>query len=220
MKKEKPTKKLCKHCKTEIPYGAKICPHCRKKQKGKGKIVLLVIVIIIILLIIASSTGPSNSDSNNDTSSAKNNIDISAEVEKNEEDSNNVDSVEETSEPEISEEDYKAECKEYAYKDVMRNPSDYIGEKIKITVKVSSVHEKSLTMPKYYFAYSNDEYDWWMGDRYGLFEYRSEDDFKILEDDIITVYGEIAEPQETESAIVNSEEVFCIDMKYADLIKE
>ena len=37
MKKEKPTTKLCKHCKTEIPYDAKVCPNCRKKQKG-GKL--------------------------------------------------------------------------------------------------------------------------------------------------------------------------------------
>ena len=36
MKKEKPTTKLCKHCKTEIPYDAKVCPNCRKKQKGEN----------------------------------------------------------------------------------------------------------------------------------------------------------------------------------------
>ena len=36
MKKEKPTTKLCKHCKTEIPYDAKVCPNCRKKQKAEN----------------------------------------------------------------------------------------------------------------------------------------------------------------------------------------
>ena len=36
MKKEKPTTKICKYCKTEIPYGAKVCPQCRKKQGANG----------------------------------------------------------------------------------------------------------------------------------------------------------------------------------------
>ena len=30
---EEKTKK-CKHCKMDIPKDAKICPHCRKKQKS------------------------------------------------------------------------------------------------------------------------------------------------------------------------------------------
>lgn len=29
--KEKKTTKLCRHCKTEIPAGAKVCPNCKKK---------------------------------------------------------------------------------------------------------------------------------------------------------------------------------------------
>lgn len=128
--------------------------------------------------------------------------------------------AEENAEPQLSEEEYKAQCEEYNYKDVLRNPDDFIGKKVKVTVKVSSVHSASWSMPKYYFAYSNDEYDMWFGDLYGVFEYRDEDVVKILEDDIITVYGEIASPQETTSEIVNSEEIFCIDMKYADLLDE
>ncbi len=57
MKKEKPTTKLCKHCKTEIPYDAKICPQCRKKQGG-NKIVTAAIVLVA-LGAIASATGTS-----------------------------------------------------------------------------------------------------------------------------------------------------------------
>lgn len=50
MGKEKPATKLCKHCKTEIPYGAKVCPQCRKKQ-GPGGCLIAIIVIIVIGLI-------------------------------------------------------------------------------------------------------------------------------------------------------------------------
>lgn len=50
MKKEKPTTKTCKHCKTEIPYGAKVCPQCRKKQ-GMGLVAKIIIVILVIGLL-------------------------------------------------------------------------------------------------------------------------------------------------------------------------
>lgn len=49
MKKEKPTTKLCKHCKTEIPYDAKVCPQCQKKQGGVLKWVIIAIVVIGII---------------------------------------------------------------------------------------------------------------------------------------------------------------------------
>ena len=50
MSKEKPATKICKHCKTEIPYGAKVCPQCRKKQ-GPGGCLIAIIVVIVIGLI-------------------------------------------------------------------------------------------------------------------------------------------------------------------------
>lgn len=56
MKEEKGTgTKLCKHCKTEIPKNAKVCPNCRKKQSGIGKWILIVVVAFI--LFGAASTG-------------------------------------------------------------------------------------------------------------------------------------------------------------------
>lgn len=46
--------KLCKYCQTEIPKKAKICPNCRKKQKGKiGGIV----AVVVIILLLAAATG-------------------------------------------------------------------------------------------------------------------------------------------------------------------
>lgn len=55
MAKEKPETKLCKHCKTEIPYGAKICPNCKKKQGMSG--CLVVIIVIVALGIIGFIIG-------------------------------------------------------------------------------------------------------------------------------------------------------------------
>lgn len=55
MKKEKPTTKICKHCSTEIPYEAKVCPQCRKKQK-KG-ILFKAFIVIVILVVLFSIFG-------------------------------------------------------------------------------------------------------------------------------------------------------------------
>ena len=52
MKKEKPTTKICKHCKTEIPYDAKVCPQCRKSQRSN--LVLKIIIIILIIYALGS----------------------------------------------------------------------------------------------------------------------------------------------------------------------
>ena len=119
-----------------------------------------------------------------------------------------------------SEMDYKASCMEYKYKDVLRNPSDYVGQRVKVTVKISSVHEASwLNDTKYYFGSSETEYGWY-GDRYAAFDERHDTSLKLLSDDVVTIYGEIAEPEYTSSFIVNSEELFTIKMKYCDLVSE
>lgn len=41
--------KKCKHCQSDIPKKAKVCPNCKKKQGGKLKTVLLVILVIGIV---------------------------------------------------------------------------------------------------------------------------------------------------------------------------
>ena len=40
--------KKCKHCQSDIPKKAKICPNCRKKQGGKLKFIIAWIFLIII----------------------------------------------------------------------------------------------------------------------------------------------------------------------------
>lgn len=51
MKMENETK-LCKHCKSEIPKAAKVCPNCRKKQGRFGKWIVIGIVVIILLAAV------------------------------------------------------------------------------------------------------------------------------------------------------------------------
>lgn len=120
-----------------------------------------------------------------------------------------------------TEEEYKASCEEYAYKDVLRNPEQYVGKRVKIPVMITSVHEESiLNSTKYYFAYSEGEYGWYSGDYYAIFDERVDNNLKLLSDDVIYVYGEIAESEYTSSLILASEEVFAIKMKYVELLEE
>lgn len=61
MAKEKPATKVCKHCKTEIDYTAKVCPQCRKKQGGSG--CLIAIGVFVALALLGSCFGGNSSDS-------------------------------------------------------------------------------------------------------------------------------------------------------------
>lgn len=56
--------KICKHCQTEIPKKAKICPNCRKKQGGIVKWIILGVVAFIIIVSIASGGDEKGTDSN------------------------------------------------------------------------------------------------------------------------------------------------------------
>lgn len=188
-----------------------------ERPKVKGGCLIPVLVIILFFAILSLfAYGVGNNDKGEKETAKKPSKEVVAES------TSEVQiDVSENKVPEESEEDYKASCsKDFKYKDVLRNPENYVGQRIVIDVKVSSVHKEGLLTPvEYYFARANDEYDWWLGDEYGVFNY-TDRNLKILDDDVIRVWGEISEPQETASIIVNSEELFCIDMKYVELISE
>ena len=54
--KENGKTKQCKYCKQEIDASAKICPHCRKKQKPSGCLVAIIVVVVLVVIAIAGSS--------------------------------------------------------------------------------------------------------------------------------------------------------------------
>lgn len=66
--------KLCKHCQSEMPKKAKVCPQCRRKQGGKLKWIIIGIVVVLIIGMAAGGGDDESkqaSESNTEQESAK-----------------------------------------------------------------------------------------------------------------------------------------------------
>ena len=61
--------KVCKHCQTEIPKKAKVCPNCRKKQGGIIKWIVLSIVAIALISAFAGGDDDTKKASSSDDTS-------------------------------------------------------------------------------------------------------------------------------------------------------
>ena len=69
----------CKHCKSDIPKGAKICASCGKKQRGLGKWIIIILAIIIIFAGFGGS-GDNNDNSNSLPSNTDVNVSDNSDV--------------------------------------------------------------------------------------------------------------------------------------------
>ena len=201
----------CKHCGAEIAASAKVCPHCG--GKNKPPIYKRWWFIAIIVLIVLSAIGGSGSSSGSSASGSKATSKASAST------ASSVASVV----PEISEDDYKAECQTVDYKELCRYPEKYEGTKIVVKVKVSQIIDANFSgSEKAWRTYTdNSGYGFYADDEYYMLDKRGGDAVKILEDDIITVYGEFTGLEKITRALTSTtDELPRIEVKYADLVEE
>lgn len=201
----------CKHCGAEIAASAKVCPQCG--GKNKPPIYKRWWFIAIIVLIVLSAIGGSGSGSDSSASSSKATSKASAST------ASSVASVA----PEISEDDYKAECQTVDYKELCRYPEKYEGTKIVVKVKVSQIIDANFSgSEKAWRTYTdNSGYGFYADDEYYMLDKRGGDVVKILDDDIINVYGEFTGLEKITRALTSTtDELPRIEVKYADLVDE
>ena len=104
---------------------------------------------------------------------------------------NNVDDVNIQSEQTvISEDEYKSNCRTVNYTDVARNPNNYIGESVVFKGKVVQIQENGNNV-MLRVNVTEGEYGIWDDTLYIEYKRKSENESRILEDDIITVYGKM-----------------------------
>ncbi len=86
----------------------------------------------------------------------------------------------------ISESEFKEKCKTYSYEELARNPQNYVGENVKLRGKVIQIQEydKFVEMR---VNITEGKYDY-SDTIYCLYKYK-ENESRILEGDIITLYG-------------------------------
>lgn len=201
----------CKHCGAEIAASAKVCPQCG--GKNKPPIYKRWWFIAIIVLIVLSAIGGSGSSSDGSASSSKSTSKASTST------ASSVASVV----PEISEDDYKAECQTVDYKELCRYPEKYEGTKIVVKVKVSQIIDANFSgSEKAWRTYTdNSGYSFYADDEYYMLDKRGGDAVKILDDDIITVYGEFTGLEKITRALTSTtDELPRVEVKYADLVDE
>lgn len=181
------------------------------------------IVISIITLIISCNIWSNDSENEKESSSAAaeesvNSSSTSAQKEKQEK----TPEPNKEPTPTISKEDFISSCIEIPYKNLARNPDDYVGEHIVLTVKVTQVMQGGLfDSNEYYRVYTNDEYDMWLGDEYFMYDDRVENDMKLLQDDIIKVYGEFSGTTTVTRALTGTkEDVPAFKAVYVELLEE
>lgn len=193
----------CKHCGAEIAKSAKKCPHCGGKHKQpvyKNPFWWMCLILGIWMFTAGVKSALSNGINPNRKAKTASTSTIA-----------------------INEEEYKKECEEVDYKELCRYPEKYEGKRVKVQVKVYQIlSESKADNGKAWRAYSDsDGLGLYYSDEYYLLDMRSADSVKILDEDIIVVYGEFSGLKSITRALTNTvDELPEIEVRFAELVSE
>lgn len=115
--------------------------------------------------------------------------------------------------------DYKSKCKEYTYEKIARNPNKVKGKYAKFTGKVIQVMEEDNSIGLR-VDITKSEYGFYSDTIYVTYTRKNKNEDKILEDDIITIYGKLA-GTETYTSVLGAEVTLPkINAEYIELNKK
>lgn len=123
---------------------------------------------------------------------------------------------------ELGEDEYIERCVEVDYKDLCRYPDKYSHQRIKVKVKIQQVMDSSLFSSEkaYRVMTDNDGYGLYLDDEYYVIDERESGSVKLLEDDIVMIYGKFGGMKKVTRALTwTTDEVPSIEMKYAEIVK-
>lgn len=186
-------------------------------QKKKPPVWVTILLVFSILIFLATLPDETKDSQNNADS-----LDFSVQ-ESNGASQSTEPNSEPTTEPAISEEEYKASCQVIDYKELCRYPDKYIGQKICIKVKLYQIMDTGSFLSKetVWRAYTdNSGYEFYFDDEYYLLDKRPEGAVKVLVDDIVIVYGEYTGTTKVTRALTSTQdELPCIEVKYVDIVE-
>lgn len=198
----------CKNCGNEIDKKAVVCPNCGCKVKKPifKKWWFWVIICIFVIAIGSSAGGNDNSNNNSETSNSSQTSSIESKVSK-----------------EITKEEYIELCDTIDFETLSRNPDKYKGKKYELTGEIIQVQEISysdtvtlrINITKETYEYLDEVH---YTDTILATVNIPKGDDKLLEEDIITFWGECEGSYTYTSVLGSSITLPKIDIKYYELI--
>ncbi len=181
----------CMACGFRYSKKIKKCPQCGKKhlQSFYHKWWFWIIALIMVCNIFSFS----NSDESSNTISEIDNEQVV-----------------------ISEEEYKASCKSISYVDIARNPNNYVGQKSVFSGKVIQVQESGKRVVLRVNV-TRGEYGIWDDTVYVDYQRKDDNESRVLEDDIITMYGEIKGIKDYTAVFGNQISIPHLEVEYIEI---
>lgn len=153
------------------------------------------VIIVIVILGIAGGAGSSDDKSDTTTTSS-----VSEETKENE--TTEKTTKNETTTKKESKKEYKDSCEKIPYKSLAREPDKYKGKRVKFTGEVVQVIESSWgSGVEYRISVTKEEYGYSADDIVYVTYTLAEGESRILEDDIVTFYGEFDGLQSYQSTL-------------------
>ena len=195
LKKEiiKMKEKTCRNCGQAINKNAVICTSCGAKIKKplfKKWWFWLIIVICV--------AGISVSNNDNKTNDVSDKTVVSDE------------------ELVLSEDEYKAQCVSVPYNDIARNPNNYKGQKAVFKGQVIQVQESGKNVVLRINT-TQGQYGLWDDTIYVDYKRKDDNESRVLDDDIVTVYGEIKGIKDYRAVLGNQISIPHIEAAYIDI---